>query len=78
MPEDPNEPVRVLDKDNGRKSTIRRVSLPHGNYEVLDEPAVSLTGAFLPPEFPAPVTTPKLAAKNKGQSATIEKESDNG
>jgi hypothetical protein len=53
MPEDPNEPVRVKDKDTGAVYTIRRVSLPHGNYQELKQDAVSpLTGEFLPPEFP--------------------------
>lgn len=51
---DPNEPIRIRDKDTGAKFTIRRVSLPHGNYQELkSEDAVNpLTGEFLPTEFP--------------------------
>jgi hypothetical protein len=55
MPEpDQNEPIRIRDKDTGAKFTIRRVSLPHGNYQELkSEDAVNpLTGEFLAPEFP--------------------------
>lgn len=52
MPEDPMDPIRVKDKDLGYDSTIRRMSLPHGNYQVLKQDAVDpLTGEFLPPDF---------------------------
>lgn len=70
MPEDPNEPIRVKDKDTGHVFTIRRVSLPHGNYQELKQDAVNpLTGEFLPPEF---------AEADSGQSATPKKETTNG
>jgi hypothetical protein len=54
MPEkDPNEAVRVKDKDTGHVYTIRRSALPHGNYQELkSEDAVDAnTGDFLPPVF---------------------------
>lgn len=51
MPEDPNEPVRVKDKDTGHEMTIRRISLPHGNYQELKQDAVDALGEFLPPKF---------------------------
>lgn len=68
MPEaDLNEPIRVRDKDTGHISTIRRISLPHGRYEVLKQDAVDPnTGEFLPPEFPS---------ADSGQKATTSKES---
>jgi hypothetical protein len=51
--EDTNEPVRVKDKDTGAIYTIRRVSLPHGNYQELKQDAVNpLTGEFMPVEYP--------------------------
>lgn len=65
MPADPNEWVRVTDKDTGHKLSIRRSALPHGNYSELKQPAVDpLTGDTLPPE-PKPAT---------GQSAETTKE----
>lgn len=67
MPEDPNDPIRVKDKDTGHKLTIRRVSLPHGNYDELKQDAVDPnTGEFLPPEY---------AEASHGPSATTKKES---
>ncbi len=66
MPQDPNEPVRVKDKDTGHVYTIRRVSLPHGNYQELKQDAVDVSGAFLPPEY---------AEAESGPSATPKKES---
>lgn len=53
MPEhDPNEAVRVKDKDTGHVYTIRRSALPHGNYQELkSEPAADVNGEFLPPVF---------------------------
>lgn len=65
MPEyDPNEPVRVRDKDLDREYTIRRSALPHGNYQELKgQDAVDLYGNFLPPVF------------DVSKSATVKKES---
>lgn len=60
MPDkDPNEPVRVKDKDTGHEFTTRRSAAAHGNYELLkDGDAVdSLTGEFLPPKFASKTTT---------------------
>jgi hypothetical protein len=52
MPEkDPNEWIRVKDKDLNRHVTIRRVSLPHGNYQELKQDAVGVDGEPLAPEF---------------------------
>lgn len=66
MPEqDPNQPVRVKDKDTGHVYTIRRVSLPHGNYQELKQDAVDVAGNFLPPEY---------AGDDQSQSATTKKE----
>lgn len=51
MPEipDPTDWVRVLDVDTGHQRSIRRSALPHGNYTVLNEPAVDpTTGERLP------------------------------
>lgn len=67
---DPNEPIRVKDKDTGHEVTIRRVSFPHGNYQELkDVDATDANGEFLPPKF---------AVTDKGQKAAIKKETDNG
>jgi hypothetical protein len=64
--EDPMEPIRVKDKDTGYISTIRRVSLPHGNYQELKQAAVDpLTGEFLPTEFPSSADTSGSAATPK-------------
>lgn len=67
---DPNEAIRVRDKDTGHEYTIRRVSLPHGNYQELkDADATDANGEFLPPKF---------AVTDKGQTATTKKETNNG
>lgn len=50
MPET-NEWIRVKDKDTGHKLSVRESELPHGNYDVLKQPAVdSATGEVIPPE----------------------------
>lgn len=43
---------RVLDKDTGAKRSVVASQLPHGNHEVLDEPASDLGGDALPVEYP--------------------------
>lgn len=54
---DPLEWVRVTDADTGHSRSIRRIEVPHANYEVLDEPAIyedladSRYGEPLPPVF---------------------------
>jgi hypothetical protein len=49
---DTNEWVRVKDKDTGHKLSVRESELPHGNYDVLKQPAVDeTTGLVVPPEF---------------------------
>ena len=49
---DTNEWVRVKDKDTGHKLSVRESELPHGNYDVLKQPAVDeMTGQVVPPEF---------------------------
>lgn len=68
-----SEYKRVLDKDTGHKSSVPLSELPHGNYEVLDEPAVNpLTLDPLPVELAAP----KSLSSNtpSGQQAEPKKE----
>ena len=49
---DTNEWVRVKDKDTGHKLSVRESELPHGNYDVLKQPAVDeQTGEVRAPEF---------------------------
>lgn len=70
--------VRVSDRDTGHRRSVRRIQVPHGNYEVLDEPAIhddpadSRYGDPLPPEYgvdtPEPTghaaaTVPELRAE---------------
>lgn len=64
MPEkDPNEWIRVKDKDLNRNVTIRRVSLPHGNYQELKQDAVDVAGDPLAPEFlDDPASAPSSAS----------------
>lgn len=70
--------VRVLDKDTGHKRSVVESELAHGNYDVLDEPAVdSRTG------LPLPAVTAKAAPKSlsshnpSGQQADPKKEKAN-
>lgn len=63
---DPMSWVRVLDEDTGHKRTVRHIELPHGNYRVLDEPAVhDATFEPLPPEFKSVEPTGQKAATKK-------------
>lgn len=41
---------RVLDLDTGHKLTIHAAALPHGRFEVLDEPASTPSGDPVPTE----------------------------
>lgn len=62
---DPNEYVRVTDKDTGHRHSVRRSELPHGNYSELKQAAVHpLTLEPLPPEFKSVETN-----TTSGQSA---------
>lgn len=72
-----SEYVRVLDKDTGHKRSVPESELPHGNYEVLEEPAVEERTALpLPPEHAAPKS---LSSKsNSGQLAEPKKENKHG
>lgn len=64
---DTNEWVRVKDKDTGHKLSVRESEIPHGNYDVLKQPAVDeATGLVLEPEFAGDSAAPaakKTAAK---------------
>ena len=72
MPE--NDWVRVTDKDTGHKLSIRRSSLPHGNYTELKQDAVDFAGDPLPPEF----NTLESLSNNSGQQADTKKEKADG
>lgn len=69
--------VRVLDKDTGHKRSVPESELPHGNYAVIDEPAVHQnTGLPLPPVYGTPKS---LSSKsNSGQLAEPKKENKHG
>ena len=77
------EYVRVRCEDTGHVSSQIASAVAHGNYTVLDEPAVSeVTGDVLPPVF---ATKPPKAARESlssqptsGQKAEPKKEHDNG
>lgn len=57
--------VRVRDKDTGHIRSVHADEVPHGNYVVLDEPAVDpITGDPLPP----------VLAKPRGKASTENKE----
>lgn len=68
---------RVLDKDTGDKWSPTVSQFPHGNFEVLDEPASDVAGDALPPEYPAPKSAAK-STTTSGQQADTQKESSNG
>ena len=67
---------RVLDKDTGAKRSVVASQLPHGNHEVLDEPASDVAGDALPVEYPAPKSL--SSSTPRGQQADTQKESRNG
>lgn len=69
------EYVRVRCEDTGTESSIQASAVPHGNYTVLDEDAVSpITGDVLPPVFPTS-KAPGLSSPSDGQKAEPKKES---
>ena len=45
--------------------TIRRGSLPHGNYQPLKQDAVGIDGEPLPPEFLDDAPTPSTTSKKE-------------
>ena len=68
--------VRVKDGDTGHEVSIPESALPHGNYTVLDEPAVDVGGEPLPPKFGNPKS---LSSKSTGgQQAETKKEKADG
>lgn len=67
---------RVLDKDTGAKRSVVASQLPHGNHEVLDEPASDVAGDALPVEYPAP--KPLSSPTTSGQQADMKKEKADG
>lgn len=82
MPEKTPEPdefgrYRVTDKDTGTKRSILASDLPHGNYNVLQQPASDpVTGVAVEPEFN---TLESLSSTTtSGQQADIKKEKADG
>ena len=77
------EYVRVRCEDTGHASSLQPSAAVHGNYTVLDEPAVDpVTGDVLPTVY---ATKPRKAARESlssqptsGQKAEPKKEHDNG
>jgi len=69
--------VRVRDNDTGHTRSVFESEVPHGNYEVLNTPAVDLrTGLPLPAEFGTPES---LSSKSiSGQQADPKKEKTHG
>ena len=75
------EYVRVLDKDTGHKRSVPESEIPHGNYTVLDEPAVDERTALpLAPEFAVPksLSSSTPSTTPSGQKAETDKEKANG
>lgn len=67
MSDDPNEYVRVTDRDLSRHVTVRRSELPHGNYsDPLKQDATDINGDPLPPEFD--ITSGQSSAAPKKES----------
>ena len=62
----PDELIRVRDLDTGHERSIHPRMVPHGNYEVLDEPAAGPTGEPLPAKFALPASAPKSAPASSG------------
>lgn len=66
--------LRVLDKDTGHQLSINAPSLPHGNYEVLEEAASDpISGEALPPVHGAAKKTPVETTTNGRQAENKEK-----
>jgi len=66
---------RVTDKDTGHRLSIPASQLPHGNFNVLKQPASNpLTGEALPPEY----GVLESLSNHSGQQADTKKESTNG
>lgn len=82
MPKSPSaEPdeygrLRVRDKDTGHVRSIHAEELPHGNYEVLSDPASDLNGDPMPVEYGTP-RVPAVEPTENGQSADPKKENVN-
>ena len=68
---------RVTDRDTGHRLSIPASALPHGNFNVLKQPASDpLTGDALPPEHGA--IEPLSSTTTSGQSADTKKEKSHG
>lgn len=68
---------RVTDKDTGHRLSIPASALPHGNFNVLKQPASNpLTGDALPPEHG--VLESLSSNPTSGQSAESKKEKTHG
>lgn len=71
------EYARVRDEDTGHELSVPVSAVPHGNYVVLDEPAVNVADEPLPPKHRAPKFLSSKPTKS-GQSADPEKENADG
>lgn len=73
--------VRVRDEDTGHERSVSKSEVPHGNYTVLDEPAVEERTALpLPPKFAAPksLSSSTPSTTPRGQQAGTDKEKAHG
>lgn len=66
---------RVTDRDTGHRLSIPASALPHGNFNVLKQPASDpVSGAALPPEY----GVLESLSNNSGQQADTPKEKAHG
>lgn len=69
---------RVLDRDTGHKRSVTVSQLPHGNHEVLDEPASDVAGDALPVEYSKSPSKSLSSPTPSGRVADTEKEKTHG